>query len=158
MTTQLAVVTVKLYSFAYLQERVSPISSNHLKPPQATSSHLNTTSSHLRLATLLLKRAEFQESNTRAYLWKFWRGEGVDEEEESDEESDEGGSLFVIVAGGEEWADCRHHRRTNNKENSKKHTNEDGEEWGEGQQKKDIMAAFLIKIPDSRTVVVNRNL
>ncbi len=54
--------------------------SNHLKPPQATSNHLNTTSNHLKLAALLLKRAEFQESNPRAYLWKFWRGEGFDEE------------------------------------------------------------------------------
>ncbi len=35
--------------------------------------------------------------------------------------------------------------------------NEDGEEWGEGQQKKGIMAAFLIKNPDSCTAD-NRNL
>eukprot|EP00984_Skeletonema_dohrnii_P034342 scaffold33530_cov119-Skeletonema_dohrnii-CCMP3373.AAC.13 len=71
--------------------------------------------------------------------WNFRRGEEDNEDEESDEESDESGSPVAVMADSQ-------HRSANintKKKKKKKQTNEEGEEWGESQQKKDIIAAFL---------------
>ena len=70
------------------------------------------------------------------------RGE-EDDEDSSDDESNDGGSIVATIADGQQRsAECRQ-PNTNNNNSKKKHTNEEGEEWGESQQKKDIIAAFL---------------
>ena len=57
-------------------------------------------------------------------------------------ESNDGGSIVATIADGQQRsAECRQPNTNNN--SKKKHTNEEGEEWGESQQKKDIIAAFL---------------
>ena len=68
------------------------------------------------------------------------------EDEESDDDSADSGS-FVVAAkatNSQQWSTSRRHSDTKKR---KKHTNEEGVEWSESQQKKDIIAAFLD--PDS---------
>eukprot|EP00985_Skeletonema_marinoi_P024330 scaffold16827_cov129-Skeletonema_marinoi.AAC.2 len=60
------------------------------------------------------------------------------EDEESDEESDESCSPVAVMADSQQRS-----ANINTKKKKKKQTNEEGEEWGESQQKKDIIAAFL---------------
>ena len=75
-------------------------------------------------------------------LRQLRRGE-EDDEDSSDDESNDGGSIVATIADGQQRsAECRQ-PNTNNNNSKKKHTNEEGEEWGESQQKKDIIAAFL---------------
>ena len=70
--------------------------------------------------------------------WNFRRGEEDNEDEESDEESDESCSPVAVMADSQQRS-----ANINTKKKKKKQTNEEGEEWGESQQKKDIIAAFL---------------
>ena len=107
---------------------------HYLLKPSSTSPHtLETSSPFIKMGRL--PRSEEMRSRKED-----------SEDEESDDDSADSGS-FVVAAkatNSQQWSTSRRHSDTKKR---KKHTNEEGVEWSESQQKKDIIAAFLD--PDS---------
>ena len=86
------------------------------------------------MGTLSAQSPPLKTVHDQCYRRKF---EDSEEDDESDDESVDSGSNFAVATIADSQQD------TNTKKKNKRYTNEKGEEWGESQQKKDIIAAYL---------------
>jgi hypothetical protein len=93
----------------------------------------STENSNSRWRTLSAQSPPLKTVHDQCYR----RKEDSEEDDESDDESIDSGSNFAVATIADSQQD------TNTKKKNKRYTNEKGEEWGESQQKKDIIAAFL---------------